>query len=129
MTKKRSRDEEGDVQKGDVKKTKIEDDNYTPLVVSAIDPAPEDMCITLYKNGNFYDSRRKGFVEFSGLLVGKISNHNFTLYSNLNNITKWVMFLNKKESLSQKSSRQFQESYRTTLQQSTRLYLDLNSIK
>ena len=47
----------------------------------------------------------------------------------LNNITKWVMFRNKKESLSQKSSRKFQESYRTTLQQSTRLYLDLNSRK
>ena len=39
------------------------------------------------------------------------------------------MFRNKKESLSQKSSRKFQESYRTTLQQSTRLYLDLNSRK
>jgi len=29
-----------------------------------------------------YDSKREGFIEFNGLLAGKIDNHVFTLYSN-----------------------------------------------
>ncbi len=32
-------------------------------------------------NSKIYDSKRKGFIEFNGLLSGKIDKHNFTLYS------------------------------------------------
>ena len=32
-----------------------------------------------------YDSKRKGFIEFNGLLVGGIDAHTFSLYSNANN--------------------------------------------
>lgn len=35
-----------------------------------------------YLNEKIYDSKRKGFVEFNGLLSGKIANHTFSLYSN-----------------------------------------------
>jgi hypothetical protein len=37
-----------------------------------------------YLDKKLYDSKRKGFIEFNGLLTGKIDNHNFTLYSNEN---------------------------------------------
>jgi len=35
-----------------------------------------------YLENKIYESKRKGFVEFNGLLTGKISNHTFSLYSN-----------------------------------------------
>lgn len=35
-----------------------------------------------YLDNKIYDSKRKGFSEFSGLLVGSLSNNKFTLYSN-----------------------------------------------
>ena len=41
--------------------------------------------LTLKNDGldkKIYESKRKGFVEFNGLLVGKLDNHSFYLYSN-----------------------------------------------
>jgi len=41
--------------------------------------------VTLYNHlldTKLYDSKRKGFVEFNGLLVGKMGKHSFSLYSN-----------------------------------------------
>lgn len=35
-----------------------------------------------YLENKIYESKRKGFVEFNGLLTGKIANHTFSLYSN-----------------------------------------------
>jgi len=35
-----------------------------------------------YLDNKIYQSKRKGFVEFNGLLTGKIDNHTFSLYSN-----------------------------------------------
>ena len=35
-----------------------------------------------YLDKKIYDSKRKGFIEFNGLLSGKIANHTFSLYSN-----------------------------------------------
>ena len=35
-----------------------------------------------FLDNKIYDSKRKGFIEFNGLLVGKLNNHTFSLYSN-----------------------------------------------
>ena len=35
-------------------------------------------------NNIVYDSKRKGFIEFNGLLTGQLGNHHFSLYSNEN---------------------------------------------
>lgn len=35
-----------------------------------------------FLDNKIYDSKRNGFIEFNGLLVGQISNHTFSLYSN-----------------------------------------------
>jgi len=40
-----------------------------------------------FLDNKIYDSKRNGFIEFNGLLVGKISNHNFSLYSNAATMT------------------------------------------
>ena len=37
---------------------------------------------TQFLDDELYDSKRKGFVEFNGLLTGKIANHCFSLYAN-----------------------------------------------
>jgi hypothetical protein len=45
--------------------------------------------LILNNNGlddKIYNSKRKGFIEFNGLLTGKIDNHTFSLYSNSQNI-------------------------------------------
>lgn len=37
---------------------------------------------TQYLDNQIYNSKRNGFIEFNGLLTGKIGNHTFSLYSN-----------------------------------------------
>jgi predicted dehydrogenase len=37
-----------------------------------------------YLDKKIYASKRKGFIEFNGLLTGKLDNHSFSLYSNEN---------------------------------------------
>lgn len=37
---------------------------------------------TQYLDNKIYNSKRNGFIEFNGLLNGKIGNHTFSLYSN-----------------------------------------------
>jgi len=37
-----------------------------------------------FLNNEIYNSKRKGYLEFNGLLSGKIANHSFSLYSNEN---------------------------------------------
>lgn len=46
-----------------------------------------------------YDSKRKGFVEFNGLLTGKISNHCFSLYANAEGTTSSFTICSEKVSV------------------------------